>query len=177
MIFIKTEIDGVFALKPEPNRDKRGYFQRLYDASEFKKKKIKFNFVQVNQSMSRNAGTIRGIHMQKSPKSEDKLVQCIKGSIFDVIIDLREDSKTYGKWIGEVLEANKKMIFIPKGCAHGFQTLTKNAIVLYQASEYYLPDYEIGIRWNDPYFNIKWPIKKVIVSKKDLSWSNFSIQR
>jgi len=113
--------------------------------------------------------------MQKFPKSEDKLIQCIKGSIFDVVIDLRPDSKTYGKWIGVVLEANQKMIFVPKGCAHGFQALENDTIIQYPASEYYSPRHEIGIRWNDPYFKIKWPLKKIQVSKKDASWPNFVI--
>ena len=175
MIFSKTKIDGVAIVEIEPRKDERGYFQRIYDALKFKKKGINFKFVQINQSMSQHKGTIRGINMQKFPKSEDKLIQCIKGSIFDVVIDLRPDSKTYGKWIGVVLEANQKMIFVPKGCAHGFQALENDTIIQYPASEYYSPRHEIGIRWNDPYFKIKWPLKKIQVSKKDASWPNFVI--
>ena len=177
MIFTKTKIDGVVIVEMEPKKDKRGYFQRIYDDNEFKKAGINFKFVQVNQSMSFNKGAIRGIHMQKSPKSEDKLIQCINGSIFDVVIDLRLESKTYGKWFGIILLANKKMIYVPKGCAHGFQALENNTIIQYPDSQYYTPIYEIGIRWNDPFFNIKWPIKKAILSEKDTRWPDFILQR
>ncbi len=173
MIFTKSKIDGVIIVTLEPKTDKRGYFQRIYDAAEFKKQRISLGIVQINQSMSIRKGTIRGLHMQKSPKSEYKLIQCIKGSIFDVVIDLRSKSKTYGQWLGKVLEANKEMMFVPKGCAHGFQALENNTIVQYPTSEYYSPEYEIGIRWNDPYFKIKWPIKKSFVSEKDASWFDF----
>lgn len=175
MIFTKTKIDDVIIIETEPKKDERGYFQRLYDGSEFKNFGINFKFVQVNQSMSQRVGTIRGVHMQKFPKSEDKLIQCIKGSVFDVVIDLRPTSETYGKWMGEILKANKQMMFIPKGCAHGFQALENNTIIQYPVSTYYSPEYEIGIRWDDPFFSIKWPIKKVFLSKKDSSWPDFVI--
>jgi len=173
MIFTKSKIDGVIIVTLKPKTDERGYFQRIYDAAEFKKQEISLGIVQINQSMSVSKGTIRGLHMQKSPKPEDKLIQCIKGSIFDVVIDLRSRSKTYGQWLGKVLEANKEMIFVPKGCAHGFQALENNTIVQYSTSEYYSPEYETGIRWNDPFFGIEWPLKKAIVSEKDSSWSDF----
>ena len=123
--------------------------------------------------MSLTKGAIRGIHMQKAPKSEDKLIQCIKGAIFDVIVDLRLGSKTYGKLIGEILYENKKMMYVPKGCAHGFQALEENTIIQYPVSQYYTPNYEMGIRWNDPFFNIKWPVKNVTVSEKDSAWPDF----
>ncbi len=173
MIFAKTKIDGVIIVELEPKRDERGYFQRVYDDLKFKRRGINLKFVQINQSMSQHKGTIRGIHMQKSPRSEDKLIQCIKGSIFDVVIDLRTKSKTYGQWLGKVLEANKKMMFVPRGCAHGFQALENDTIIQYPVSEYYSPRHEIGIRWNDPFFDIKWPIKKAVLSKKDSNWPDF----
>jgi len=175
MIFTKTKIKGLYIIELKPKVDERGYFQRVFDLNEFKKRKINFKMVQANQSMSLKKGLIRGVHMQLPPKSEGKLIQCIKGSIFDLVIDLRLNSKTYGQWFGLTLSANKSMIYVPKGCAHGFQALEDNTIVQYPVSEYYSPDYEIGIRWNDPFFKIKWPIKKIIISKKDSSWSNFNI--
>ena len=113
----------------------------------------------------------------KPPKSEDKLIQCIKGSIFDVVIDLRNNSKTYGQWMGKVMDTNSKMLLVPKGCAHGFQALEDNTIIQYPVSEYYSPKDEMGVRWNDPLFHIKWPIKKVIVSEKDSKWPNFILQK
>mgnify|MGYP001610675715 CR=1 FL=1 len=174
MIFTKTKIQGLYIIEPEPKIDKRGYFQRVYDATEFKKNGINFKIVQANQSMSFKKGLIRGIHMQKPPKSEDKLIQCISGSIFDVTIDLRLNSKTYGQWFGTTLLVNKGMIYIPKGCAHGFQALENNTIVQYPVSAYYSLEYEIGIRWNDQFFNIKWPVKKVALSKKDSNWPDFT---
>lgn len=173
MIFTKSKIDGVIIITLEPKTDERGYFQRIYDYSFFKKLEMNSKFVQVNQSMSLKKGLIRGIHMQKFPKSEGKLVQCIRGSIFDVVIDLRSRSKTYGQWLGKALEANKEMMFMPKGCAHGFQALENNTIVQYSTTEYYSPEYETGIRWNDPFFGIQWPLKKAIVSEKDASWPDF----
>jgi len=173
MIFTKTKIKGVIIIDPESKPDERGYFQRIYDKNEFKKHGIDLKTVQINQSMSLRKGTIRGPHMQKPPKSEDKLMQCIQGSIFDVVVDLRVESKTYGQWIGEILQANGKKLFIPKGCAHGFQALSDNTIIQYPVSEYYSPSYEIGIRWNDPFFRIDWPIKKVIISEKDSAWPDF----
>ncbi len=174
MIFTKTKIKDVFLVDPELRIDERGYFTRIFCVDELKKQGIKFNIVQINQASSMNKGVIRGIHMQKPPKSEDKFVQCLKGSIFDVVVDLRPKSKTYGKWIGQILTAkDKKMMLVPKGCAHAIQALEDDCIVQYPVSEYYSPQHEIGFRWDDPFFNIKWPIKDAIVSEKDKSWPLF----
>lgn len=169
MIIKKTKIDGVYIIEPELKKDNRGYFTRIFCQKELKD--IRFNVVQINRSMTLKKGTIRGPHMQKYPRGEEKLVQCIRGSIFDVAIDVRKNSKTYGQWVGNVLSLqNNKMSYIPKEIIHGFQALEDNTIVQYPVSEYYYPESVIGIRWNDPYFNIKWPIKKVIVSDIDASW-------
>lgn len=172
MIFTKTPIEKVFIVEPEPKVDHRGYFARIYCQNEFVD--TGFPIVQINQSMSLFKGTIRGPHMQKSPHGEKKLIQCIKGSIFDVAIDVRKNSNTFGKWVGnELSEVNKKMVFIPEGIMHGFQALENNTIVQYPASTYYSPESVIGIRWDDPHFNIEWPISKVIVSDIDKAWPRY----
>lgn len=176
MIFTKTKIEGIYVVEPDPKTDERGYFQRVYDINEFKDHSIDFKIVQVNNAMSLRKGTIRGPHMQKAPNSEDKLMQCIKGSIFDVSIDFRKESPTFGQWAGNLLsKENKKMVFIPKGIMHGYQVLEDNTVVQYPVSQFYSPDDVIGIRWDDPFFKIEWPIKGVIVSKIDKSWPLFSL--
>ncbi len=176
MIFTKTKIEGIYMLEPEPKTDERGYFQRMYCVNEFANQGIDFKIVQINQAMSLRKGTIRGPHMQKPPKSEDKLMQCIRGSIFDVSIDFRKESPTFGQWVGNLLsKKNKKMVFIPKGIMHGYQVLEDNTIVQYPVSQFYSPDDVIGIRWDDPFFKIEWPIKDVIISKIDKSWPLFSL--
>ncbi len=176
MIFTKTKIEGIYIVEPKPKTDQRGYFQRLYDINEFKDHGIDFKIVQVNNAMSLRRGTIRGPHMQKVPNAEDKLMQCTKGSIFDVSIDFRKESPTFGQWVGNLLtEKNKKMVFVPKGIMHGYQVLEDNTVVLYPVSQFYSPQDVIGIRWNDPFFRIEWPIKKVIASEVDNSWPLFSL--
>ncbi len=179
MKFSKTVIDGVFLIEIESKSDKRGYFERVYDVEELKKFGINFEIVQINRSMSIKAGTIRGLHMQVPPKSEDKLVQCVKGSIFDVALDVRPKSKTFGKWVGNVLSAKSKtMVLVPKGVAHGAQALEDNSIVEYPVSAFYSPKHERGFKWNDPFFNIDWPIKKnVVVSEKDSNWPLFQYEK
>ena len=176
MIFTKTKIEGIYMLEPEPKTDERGYFQRMYCVNEFANQGIDFKIVQINQAMSLRKGTIRGPHMQKPPKSEDKLMQCIRGSIFDVSIDFRKESPTFGQWVGNLLsKKNKKMVFIPKGIMHGYQVLEDNTVVQYPVSQFYSYQDVIGIRWDDPFFKIEWPIKDVIISKIDKSWPLFSL--
>lgn len=171
MIIEKTKIEGVYIINLEPRVDERGYFARIFAKEELKKAGISFNIVHANRSSTVDKGTIRGMHYQKYPKQEDKIVQCIKGSIFDVALDLRPQSKTFGKWFGTVLsEKNNKMLLVPKGFAHGFQTLEKNTSVEYFVSQYYSPTQEKGVRWNDSVFGIDWPIKKAILSEKDAKW-------
>ena len=176
MIFTKTKIEGIYVVEPEPRIDERGYFQRMYCINEFSDHGIDFKIIQVNQAMSLKKGTIRGPHMQKAPNSEDKLMQCIKGSIFDVSIDFRKESPTFGQWVGNLLtEENKKMVFIPKGIMHGYQVLEDNTVVQYPVSQFYSSYDVIGIRWDDPFFKIEWPIKDVITSSIDKSWPLFSL--
>ncbi len=171
MIFKKTKIEGVFIIEPELKKDSRGYFARIFAKEELKKSGVSFSLVHINRSLSKDKGVIRGLHFQRKPKEEDKIIQCLEGKIFDVAVDIRKNSKTYGQWVGEVIDAkNKKMILIPKGCAHGFQTLEKNSLVEYFVTQYYSPTHERGIRYNDPAFGIKWPIKNAILSEKDRNW-------
>lgn len=174
MTFTKTKLKGVYVVTPEPREDSRGYFARIFAKEELKKQGISFSIVHINRSLSKNKGVIRGIHYQTYPKGEDKIIQCVQGRIFDVAIDIRKNSKTYGQWVSEILTSdNRKMLLVPKGCAHGFQTLEKNSLVEYFVTQYYSPEYEQGIRYNDPFFDINWPIKKAIVSDKDGKWPDF----
>jgi len=171
MKFHKTKINGLYVIELEPYIDERGYFVRVFCQKELAKIGIEFKIVQVNQSLTKKRGTIRGMHFQKPLKAEDKIVRCLRGAIYDVAIDLRKDSPTYGQWVSEELtEDNKKMFLIPKGFAHGFQTLTDNCEILYFMSEFYSPEHESGVRWDAPFFNIAWPIKNPILSENDKNW-------
>ena len=174
MIFKELPLKDSFLISLKKNHDDRGFFSRLYCNNEFNKKINNFTICQINNSLSYSKGTLRGIHLQKEPMSEQKLVRCISGSIWDLIIDLRINSKTFGKWHAEELTSkNRKMLFVPKGFGHGFISLLDNSEIIYFVSERYNPNCEIGIRWNDPTFNIKWPMKPNIVSKKDSSLPDY----
>ncbi len=167
--FIKTDIDGVVIIEPSVFGDDRGYFMETYNYNEFKENGIDNVFVQDNQSKSRK-GVLRGLHFQKT-FSQAKLVRVIKGSVFDVAVDLREGSKTYGKWVGVELTAeNKRQFFIPKNFAHGFLVLSDEAEFVYKCDDFYHPEDEGGLLWNDPTVNIKWPITddmEILLSEKD----------
>lgn len=175
MKFRATKIQGVYIIEPEPRVDKRGYFIRAFCGEEMEKFGINFNIVQVNRSFTKKKGTIRGLHYQASPHWEDKIIQCIQGDIYNVVLDLRRNSHTFGKWISEKLsERNKKIILVPKGCANGIQTLTNNCEIEYFMSEYYSPQSGTGIRWDDPFFKIKWPLKRIFLSEKDKNWKYYN---
>ncbi len=168
MIFTKTNLEGAYVIDIEKKEDNRGFFARTFCADEFTQNGLPANFVQANTSFNNKKGTLRGMHFQKSPYEEDKLVRCTKGSIFDVIIDLRTDSKTYKQWLGvELSEENRRALFVPKGFAHGYLTLEDNAEVTYLVTQFYTPNADSGVRFNDPIFAIEWPIKPVVVSEKD----------
>ncbi len=174
MIITPTKIEGVFIIEPEPREDVRGYFARVFAKDELEKAGVNFSIVHINRSLTIEKGTIRGMHYQIEPMQEDKIVQCLQGKIFDVALDLRKESKTFGQWVGQILDpGNKKMLLLPKGCAHGFQTLEENAVVEYFVTEYYAPEFENGIRYNDPRFGIAWPIKDAVLSEKDANWPDF----
>ena len=173
MIFTPTKIPGVLVVELEKREDPRGYFARTWCSTEFEKHGLP-KFVQTNMSMSRQRGTIRGLHYQAAPHGEAKYMRCIRGAIFDVAVDVRPHSPTYKKWIGVELTAdNRKALFIPEGLAHAYQALTDDAEVIYSASCAYTPGAERGIRWNDPAFNIEWPIVEALVSEKDMKWADF----
>lgn len=174
MKFIKTKLKDVFIIEIEKIFDSRGFFSRSWDTSIFKENNLNEKIVQCNISFNTKKGTLRGMHFQKSPYSESKLIRCTKGKIFDVIIDLRPESESYKKWISvELSENNYKILYVPEGFAHGFQTLEENSEVFYQMSEFYNPKYSDGVRWDDEKFNINWPITPPIISEKDLSYSPF----
>lgn len=174
MIFKETKLKGAYIIELEPIEDERGFFARSFCIEEFKKNGINFNIVQCNISYNEKKGTLRGMHYQVAPYEEAKLVSCIKGAIYDIIIDLRKSSFTYCQWVAVELTAeNYKMLYIPKGFAHGFQTLEDNSVVFYQMSEFYHPECARGVRWDDPAFGIKWPLAEVIISAKDRGYSDF----
>lgn len=162
MIFKPCSLDGAWVIEIEPISDERGFFSRIVCRKEFKKNGINTNFVQENISWNRLKGTLRGLHYQIFPYEEDKLVRVTSGAIYDVIVDLRVNSKTYGKWFGVELSAlNRKQLYIPKGFAHGFQTLEPNTELLYQMTAFFHPESSKGIRWNDNILNIQWPLNVI----------------
>jgi len=174
MIFTNTKLNDVVIIEIEKHQDERGFFARTWDEKKFREKGLNSEIVQCSISFNLKKGTLRGMHFQKNPYEETKIVSCIKGSIFDVIIDLRSNSDTYKKWFGIELNSNEhKSIFIPEGFAHGFQSLENETEVFYQISEFYKPSHSGGIRWNDPVFGIRWPLSNPIISKKDLVWNDF----
>lgn len=175
MIFRETELQGAFVIEVEKKSDERGFFARTWCRREFEQRGLNPRLVQCNISFNRKAGTLRGMHYQAAPHEEAKLVRCTKGSIFDVIIDLRPGSRTYTKHISLYLAAaDYTMLYIPEGLAHGFQTLEDETEVFYQMSEFYHPESARGVRWNDPAFKIAWPqTAERIVSERDLAYPDF----
>lgn len=175
MIFTNTNIPGAYVIDHKPISDDRGFFARSFCKNEFLDQGINFSPVQANTGYSRIQGTMRGMHYQTGEHAESKLVRCIRGAVFDVIIDLRKESDSYMKWFGVELTAeNRRMLYLPDGCAHGYQTLADDTEIYYLVSEFYTPGAEKGIRWNDPAFDIKWKkTRDLIVSDKDKSWSDY----
>lgn len=174
MIFTSTKLAGVFIIELEKIEDERGFFARAWCSDEFKRHQLNEMFVQCNLSFNKFKGTIRGLHYQVKPYEEAKLVHCIHGAIYDVIVDLRQSSVTYKQWIGvELNQNNRRALYVPEGFAHGFQTLTDNAEIFYQVSQFYAPKYERGIRWDDSIFHIEWPLPLSVISEKDRNYPNF----
>ncbi len=168
MKFFKTKIKDVYVIEPEPFRDHRGMFARVFCKNDIKKIGHYKEIVNINHSVTKKKGSIRGIHFQYPPKAEIKIIKCIKGSIFDVAIDLRKNSKTFLKYHSEILSAkNMKMLYIPEGFAHGFQSLEKDVELIYFTTEFYSPENEGGVRYNDPKIGIKWPLEISDISEKD----------
>jgi len=176
MVFTETKLKGVFTIEPELQEDERGFFARTFDQKEFEARGLNPRVVQCNISFNKKKGTLRGMHYQIAPYQEAKLVSCTKGAIYDVIIDLRKASPTLKQWVAVKLTAeNRRMLYIPEGFAHGFQTLEDNTEVFYQISEFYHPEASRGVRWNDPAFRIVWPSDITVVSDRDREYPDFAL--
>lgn len=177
MTFSETKLPGVFIVDLQRLEDDRGFFCRSFCRNEFAGRGLNPDVAQCNISFNRDAGTLRGMHYQSTPHAEDKLIRCTRGKLYDVIVDLRRESPTFKQWIGlELTGDNRRMLYVPKGCAHGFQTLEDNTEVFYQMSEFYHPESAHGVRWNDPAFGIQWPAGvPVIISERDRSWPDYPV--
>ena len=174
MRFEQTKLPGAWIVDISPLTDHRGLFARTFCHQEFESQQLISNFVQCNVSFNTHKGTLRGMHIQREPFAEGKLVRCTSGVIYDVIVDLRPDVPTFCKWLGVELSAeNRRALYIPPGFAHGFVTLTEGAEVFYQMTEYYHQDHASGVRWNDPAFGITWPLNDPIISENDAAYPDF----
>mgnify|MGYP006094216957 CR=1 FL=1 len=177
MLFTQAPLLGVTLIEPELFADHRGSFFRTFCVREFEREGLPVHFVQNSISTNRLQGTIRGMHFQKPPSKEGKLVRCIKGRILDVAVDLRQDSPSYCQWVAYELDsATGKSVYLPPGIAHGFQTLEDNADVLYQMTEFYRPEMDSGVRWNDSQFGVQWPLEATVISDKDQNFEDYKRQ-
>jgi dTDP-4-dehydrorhamnose 3,5-epimerase len=174
MTFQETKLRGLFEIHLDLNPDERGFFARTWCQREFKRNGLNPTLVQCSVSFNARAGTLRGLHYQAPPYPEAKLVRCTRGAIYDVVVDLRPDSPAFKDWIGTVItNTNRKMVYVPEGCAHGFLTLEDETEVFYQMSEFYHPDLARGVRWNDPAFGIEWPGEVKQMSERDRAYPDF----
>lgn len=175
MRFVETSIDGAWLVELEPRGDDRGFFARMWCETTFAERGLNGRFVQSNCAFSRYRGTLRGLHGQAAPHGEVKLMRCVRGSVFDVVVDVRLGSPTYRQWFGAVLSAdNRQMLYVPEGCAHGYQSLEDDTEVVYPVSAAYMPSAEFGIRWDDPAFAIEWPEPVRHISEKDAGWPDYA---
>lgn len=171
MNFLKTPLEGSYLIKIEQIEDERGFFARSFCLNEFRAMGLEINIAQCNVSFTKRRGTLRGLHYQSAPHEETKLVRCINGSIWDVIVDLRRNSATFGQWYSvELSSSNRLALYIPEGFAHGFQTLIDNTEVEYYMSEYFHADFAKGINWRDPSLAISWPLNVTDISLRDQSF-------
>jgi dTDP-4-dehydrorhamnose 3,5-epimerase len=176
MTFYETKLRGVFEIQIDANCDERGFFARTWCRNEFEACGLNSRLVQCSISFSIRKRTLRGMHYQLPPSAETKLVRCTQGAIYDVVVDLRPDSPSFTQWVAATLTAtNRKMIYVPEGCAHGFLTLEDESEVFYQIGEFYNPDSARGVRWNDPKFQIAWPEKVDVISERDRSYPDFDL--
>lgn len=174
MLFTPTEIEGVVLITPERIPDERGFFTKTWGEDDFEAFGLNPRMVARNMSYNRHKGTLRGMHFQRPPHSEAKLVSATAGAIYDVALDLRLDSPSYGCWVARELRAETgEMLYVPEGCAHGFMTLEPDTITEYLITAYYAPDASGGVRWNDPAFDIHWPLEPSVISERDRAWPNF----
>lgn len=168
MRVIESKLEGVKLIEPKAFGDHRGFFMESYNETLFNEHGINHTFIQDNHSLSKEAGVLRGMHYQLEPKAQTKLIRVATGAIYDVVVDIRKGSPTYGQWEGYILsEHNKRQLLVPRGFAHGFCTITENVNVLYKVDELYSPEHDRGIAWDDPSLGIKWPISEPILSEKD----------
>ena len=175
MIITETELKGAFVIELEPFEDVRGFFARAWSDRELEAAGLNARFVESNISFNEKKGTLRGMHYQLPPYDQTKLVRCTRGSIYDVIVDLRPDSPTFKQWVAKRLSAeNHIMLYVPGQFAHGYQTLEERTEVSYQTTAYYAPEYGGGVRWNDPAFKISWPIDDLIMIERDRNYPDFS---
>jgi dTDP-4-dehydrorhamnose 3,5-epimerase len=171
MHFKDTDVAGAKVIDPSPHQDDRGRFMRAWCTREFAEHGVNFLPVQANMGFSVRKGTVRGMHFQQAPALEAKLVRCTRGSMFDVALDVRPESPSYGKWYGAELSAeNGRMLYVPEGCAHGYQTLEERTEMYYMTSEFYTPSAARGVRFDDPAFGIRWPLSVTVVSEQDRNW-------
>jgi len=174
LLFTETKLKGAFVLEIEKREDNRGFFARTFCQNEFRAHGLNPLVVQCNIAYNKKKGTLRGMHFQNAPHAENKLVRCTRGAIHDVIIDLRPHSPTYKQWVSaELTEDNHKLLYVPEGFGHGYQTLTETAEVIYQVSQFYAPESASGVRHNDPAFNITWPLAVAAISDLDKNWPDF----
>lgn len=175
MKFTESDIPGAWLIEPEPIRDSRGAFARVFCEKEFAARGLEIRYPQHSVSQNVTRGTLRGLHYQEAPHAEIKVVSCIRGAIFDVCVDLRPDSPTFRQWRAVELSAdNRRLFYIPAGCAHGFQTLTDDAEAHYLISEFYAPEAARGVRYDDPAFAVTWPLPVSVISDKDRAWPDFA---
>ena len=176
MIFTETKLKGAFVIEIKKIGDERGFFGRSWCANEMTEAGLNPKIAQINTSLSKFKGTLRGLHFQIAPYQECKMIRCTRGSIFDMIVDLRPDSPTFLQWFGETLtEDNHKALYSPEGFAQGFITLEDNTEITYFTTEFYAPGKDRGIRWNDPQIGIELPIQPVVISEKDENWPDFTL--
>jgi dTDP-4-dehydrorhamnose 3,5-epimerase len=176
MVFSRSPLDEVYSISLEPHVDQRGFFARVFCEREFASYKLATKYVQWSISFNERKGTLRGMHFQLPPQQETKIVRCTKGSAYDVVLDLRRDSPTYLQWASfELTAGNHISVYVPPGCAHGFQTLEPKTELFYQISEFYDAVAASGVRWNDPLFGIKWPLPDPILSEQDQFYPDFHL--
>jgi dTDP-4-dehydrorhamnose 3,5-epimerase len=179
MNFTETKLQGVFEIELETHGDERGFFARSYCSREFEAHGLNPRVVQCNISYNRQRGTVRGMHYQQAPHQEAKLIRCVRGALYDVVIDLRANSPTFRDWIGVELRAGErvlsKMLYVPEGFAHGFQTLEDDTEIFYQMSEFYAPESQRGYRWNDAAFSVRWPAPPAVISERDRTYPDFIV--
>lgn len=176
MLFLETRLQGAFIIEPERKEDERGFFARVFCVEEFGAHGLETNLVQCSISYNKQMGTLRGMHFQTFPHEEVRLVRCTSGAIYDVMLDLRPDSPTFKQWVAEVLTSeNRRMMYVPRGFAHGFLTLENNCEVLYQMSEFYHAENAGGVRWDDPAFGIEWSAPVQLISERDRTFKDFKL--